>query len=250
MLNPFGALGKAMRDLFDDFLLLIVCNMIWALMCLPIWVFALFLLGEGAGLLTIMVALLGVVPAGPATAGIFHIAYRVADGRASRVRDFFVGMRQYARPGWAVVGVATASLLLIGYSLGFYLTVTNLFGAIMLGLWLYGLLFWLSMLLYAPALVVLQERPDLRLVARNAFLMALGRPIFTVLNCLLLVVLLVLSSYLVLPLFLVTMSFFALWSVHAARQLIEDARRRRESADPSPVVLPEERGRKGQVRPK
>jgi hypothetical protein len=80
--------------------------------------------------------------------------------------------------------------------------------------------------------------------------MALGRPIFTFLNSVLLVALLVLSIYLVVPLFLVTVALFALWSVQATRQLIEDARRRRESADPVAAALPEERGRKGQVRPK
>ncbi|NTU83030.1 MAG: hypothetical protein HGA45_27290, partial [Chloroflexales bacterium] len=231
MLNPLRALGKALRDLFDDFLLLVVCNIIWSLMCLPIWMFALFLIGAGAWPLAITVALVGVLPAGPATAGLFYVAYRVVDGRASKVADFFAGLRQYARPGWAIIGVATASFLLIGYNLGFYLTVTNLFGAIMLGLWLYGLLFWLGLLLYAPALVFLQEQPDLRMVARNAFLMALGRPIFTFVSLVLAVALLVLSLYLVVPPFLITAALFALWSVHATRQLIEDARRRREGTE-------------------
>lgn len=249
MLNPFRALGKAVRDLLDDFLLLIACNMIWSLMCAPIWVFALFLLGEGAGPLAIIFALLGALPAGPATAGLFYVAARLADGRASKVGDFFAGMRAYARPAWAIVGVGTVGLTLIFYNLAFYLTVANLFGAIMLGLWLYGLIFWLSLLFYAPALMVLQEQPDLRAVARNAFFMAMGRPIFTFVSLALLVVLLVLSLYLVLPVFLVTVAYFALWSIHAARLLIEDARRRREDAAPAAPAL-EERGRKGQARPK
>lgn len=250
MLNPFRALGKALRDLFDDFLLLIACNMIWSLMCAPIWAFALFLLGEGAGLLALVVALLGVLPAGPATGGLFHVAARAVDGRASKVRDFFTGMRLYARPGWAIVGVATAGLVLILYNLGFYLAVTNLFGAIMLGLWLYVLIFWLSLLFYAPALLVLQEQPDLRAIARNAFLMALGRPVFTFLSLVLLVIILALSLYLVLPIFLLTVALFALWSVHAARLLIDDARRRREAGESATAPAPEERGRKGQARPK
>mgnify|MGYP001270297894 CR=1 FL=1 len=250
MLNPLRALGKSLRDLFDDFLLLAICNLIWAALCLPLWWVALVLLLEGAWLLAGAAALLGVLPAGPATAGLFFVAHKVADGRASKVADFFAGVRQYARPGWAVMGVATASFLLISYNLGFYTQFNNLFGAIMLGLWLYGLIFWLGLLLYAPPLIFLQEEPNLRLMARNALLMAVGRPIFTFLTLAMMLAIVLLSAFLVVPLFLVTVALLSLWSVNAARQLIEDSRRRREEAEAKAAPPPEERGRKGQVRPK
>lgn len=250
MLNPLRALGKSLRDLFDDFLLLAVCNLLWAVLSLPLWWVALVPLLQGAWLLAGAIALLGVLPAGAATAGLFYVAHKVADGRAAKVADFFAGMRQYARPGWALMGVATASFLLISYNLSFYTGVGNLFGAIMLGLWLYGLIFWLGLLLYAPALIFLQEEPDLRLVARNAFLMALGRPIFTFLTLAMMLAIVLLSAFLIVPLFLVTVALLALWSVNAARQLIADSRRRREEAEAKTATPPEERGRKGQVRPK
>lgn len=249
MLNPFRALGKALRDLFDDFLLLTVCNLLWAALSLPLWWAALLPLLNGAWLLAFAIALLGVLPAGPATAGLFYVAHRVADGRAAKIRDFFHGMRQYARQGWVIVGIATASFILIFYNLSFYTRVDNIFGAIMLGLWLYGLIFWLGLLLYAPALVFLQEEPDLRLVARNAFLMALGRPIFTFLTIVLMLAIVLLSLFLVVAPFLITVALLALWSISAARQLIDDARRRREAAEGA-AAAPEEKGRKGQVRPK
>jgi uncharacterized membrane protein YesL len=251
MLNPFRALGKALRDLFDEFLPLVVVNLLWALFSLPVWWFALAALLQGAWVVATVVALLGVLPAGPATAGLFAIAFKVADGRAVKLGDFFSGMRQFARPGWAVVGVATATLLLILYNLSFYANVGNLFGGVMLGLWLYGLIFWLGLLIYAPALVVLQDTPDLRMVARNAFLMALGRPIFTFLTLVLMVLIVGLSVFLVVPIFFFTISYLALWSVNATRTLVDDARRRREAAEAAtPPLPPEERGRKGQVRPK
>ncbi len=249
MVNPFRALGKAVRDLFDDFLLLGICNLLWAVFCFPLWWLALALLLGGAWLAAIAVALLGVLPAGPATAGLFYVAHKVADGRAAKVGDFFTGLRQYARPGWVIVGVATASFLLLIYNLSFYTGVNNLFGGIMIGLWLYALIFWSGMLLYAPALVVLQEEPNLRQVARNAFLMAVGRPIFSFATLALMLAVVLLSAFLIIPLFLITFAFLALWSVSAARQLIDDARRRREAAE-SVATPPEERGRKGQVRPK
>jgi uncharacterized membrane protein YesL len=250
MLNPFRALGKAVRDMFDDFLLLTLCNLIWAVLSLPLWWVALLPLINGAWLLAGAIALLGVLPAGPATAGLFYVAHRVADGRAAKLGDFFRGMREYARPGWAIMGVATASFLLISYNLSFYTGVDNLFGALMLGLWLYGLIFWLGLLIYAPALVFLQEEPNLRLVARNAFLMALGRPVYTFLTLLLMLAVVLLSAFLLVPMFIITVALLALWSVSAARQLIDDARRRREAAEGAAAPPSEEKGRKGQVRPK
>lgn len=250
MLNPLRALGKSLRDLFDDFLPLTVGNLLWAICSLPLWWVAAGALLQGYWLVGIVVGLLGVLPAGPATAGLFYMAEKVTDGRAVKLADFFTGMRRYARPGWAVIGVATASLLLIVYNLGFYLSVNNLLGGIMLGLWLYGLIFWLGLLIYAPALVFLQDTPNLRLVARNAFLMALGRPVFTFLTIVLMAAIAILSMVLMVPVFLFTVAFLALWSLNATRQLVDDARRRREAAEAVTAPPPEERGRKGQVRPK
>jgi uncharacterized membrane protein YesL len=251
MLNPFRALGKALRDLFDEFLPLTVANLLWAVFSLPLWWVAVGALLQGAWAIASVVALLGVLPAGPALAGLFAMAFKVADGRAVKFGDFFTGMRAYARPGWAVVGVATLTLLLIVYNLGFYANVSNLLGGVMLGLWLYGLVFWLGLLVYAPALVVLQDTPSLRLVARNAFLMALGRPIFTLITMVLMLAIVLVSAFLMVPVFLFTASFLALWSINATRQLVDDARRRREAADAAATAAPsEERGRKGQVRPK
>jgi uncharacterized membrane protein YesL len=250
MLNPFRALGKALRDLFDDFLPLTVANLLWVLFSLPLWWAALGLLLQGVWLLAAVFAMVGVLPAGPATAGLFYIAYKVADGRAVKLGDFFTGMRQYARPGWAVVAVATGSFMLIVYNIGFYLSVTNLFGGVMLGLWLYALIFWIGLLIYAPALIFLQDAPSLRLVARNAFLMALGRPIYTFLTIVLMVALVVLSVVLIVPVFLFTIALLALWSLGATRTVVDEARRRREAAELVTAPPSEERGRKGQVRPK
>jgi uncharacterized membrane protein YesL len=254
MINPFRTFGSALRDLFDDFMLLIVCNLVWALLSLPLWIFALAMLGAGLPLMAALAALLGVLPAGPATAALFHVAFRVVDGRASKFSDFVDGMRQNVRVGIIITAIAVAGLVLIVVNLGFYIGVSNIFGGLMLGLWLYLLISWLGVLLYAYPLIFFQERPELRLIARNAFLMALGRPIFTFVTLLLMGVLLLLSSYLIVPIVLFTIALFAVWSTRATKTLIDDARRRREEAEAGAAAkgapVAEERGRKGQVRPK
>lgn len=250
MINPFRALGTALRDLFDDFLLLIACNLLWALMSLPIWLFAYTLAIAGGGAFAMLVAILGVLPAGPATIGLYAVSFRIADGRAVKLADFFEGVRNHARVGIILTTAAVAGLLLIFFNVGFYLAVNNIFGGLMLGLWLYLLIAWLGVLVYAFPLVFLQEQPDLRLIARNAFLMALGRPIYTLATLVLMAIVFVASAYLIAPIVLFTVAFFALWSTRATMQLIADARRRREAADAAQATPADERGRKGQVRPK
>lgn len=250
MVNPFRVLGSALRDLFDDFLLLLICNMIWAALSLPIWWLAFAAAASGAGALGAILAMLGVLPAGPATAGLIYVAHKVADGRAAKVADYFTGLRTYVRPAWVIAAIWVAGMLVVLFNLSFWFGAEGIFGALLLGLWLYVLLFWLGGLIYAPALVFLQEQPDLRLVGRNAFLMVMGRPLFTLITLLLMGVLFVLSLYLVLPVFLVTIAFYALWGMRATMALIADARRRREAAEAASAPPPEERGRKGQVRPK
>jgi uncharacterized membrane protein YesL len=251
MINPFRPLGTSLRDLFDDFLLLIICNLLWALISLPIWLLAYSLLVAGAAYAAAATALIGTIPAGAATAGLYAVAFRVTDGLASKVGDYIAGVRQHARIGIILTALAVGGVIIILFNLGFYLTVTNLFGGVMLGLWLYLLIFWLGLMLYAFPLAFLQEQPDLRTIARNAFLMTVGRPVFTALTLLLMGVILLLSLVLVAPIVLFTTAFLAVWATRATRTLIDDARRRREAAEGAPTAPgPEERGRKGQVRPK
>jgi uncharacterized membrane protein YesL len=251
MLNPFRALGSSLRDLFDDFLLLIMCNLLWAAISLPLWAVAFTLLSAGAPALALVAAVLGVLPAGPATIALYHVAYRITDGRAVKVGEFFGAMREHARIGIILTGITIAGLVLILFNLGFYLSVNNAFGGAMLGLWIYLLVFWLGLALYVFPLAFLQDAPDLRLIVRNAFLMSVGRPIFTFLTLLLMGVIVGLSLFLVVPAVLITVAFLTVWATRATRQLIDDARRRREEAEAGPGdQAVNEKGRKGQVRPK
>jgi uncharacterized membrane protein YesL len=251
MINPFRPLGTSLRDLFDDFLLLIVCNLLWALLSLPIWLFAYTLLVSGAPAAAAIAALVGVLPAGPATMGLYNVAFRVVDGRASKIADFFDGARRHFRLGLVLTGVTAAGLVIILFNLGFYLSVGSLLGGLMLGLWIYVLIAWLGLMIYVFPLAFLQERPTLRLIARNAFFMTLGRPIFTFVTMALMIALFLVSAFLAVPIFLFTVAFSAVWATRATKTLIDDARRRRDEveAKEAPGSV-EEKGRKGQVRPK
>lgn len=252
MSNPFRAFGSAVRDLFDEILVLTVCNLIWALLCLPTWIFANFLLGEGQPLLAGVTLLAGILPTGPATAGLSYIAYRVVDGRAVKLNDYFEGMRRYARAGWIMAAIWLTGFVTIIFNLNFYGGGDSIFSVLMVVFWFYVLLFWLATLIYAPALGHLQEQPTVRMLARNTFLMVMGRPIYTLVTLVLMGVFFGLSLVLLIVPLMITFSFFAVWGARATKQLVDEARRRREEAAGTKAAsnVVEERGRKGQVRPK
>lgn len=251
MINPFRPIWAALRDVFDEFILLLGCNLIWCLLSVPLLWVTYVLLTAGATIPAVIAMLLGALPAGPATAALAYVAFRVSDGRATRFGEFFGAMRTYARRGWLLMGIWVVGLLIIVIDIGFYLSVGNLVGAIILGLWLYLLVIWLAALIYIFPLMALQDEFSLRGVARSAGLMVIGRPIFTLVNLVLMLAVLVLSLMTIVPLLAITPALLNVWSMRATRALIDDARRRREAAEAQGSAAPvEEKGRKGQVRPK
>ena len=238
-MRAFRAFWAACKDLFDELLLLAICNILWLFISGPLLVLSYASLAGGFLVIGIAFALLAVLPLGPATAGLAAVAHRVAEGRASTWRDFFSGMRRYARTSWIVMGVWMIVWILIIVDLVFYSNVPNTFGFTMMVFWFNMMLLWFGALIYLFPLVVLQETPSLRLLARNAFLMTMGRPIFTLINLVLMAIFVVLSLILpVLPLFL-TFAFFAQWSMRATLELVKEAEERR-------AALEEAEGRKQQ----
>ena len=76
------------------------------------------------------------------------------------------------------------------------------------------------------------------------------RPLYTLVTMLLMGIILVVSSLvLIVPFLLFSVSFLALWGVRATQLLIDEVQNKQvtEAATTTPV---EERGRRGQVRPK
>lgn len=248
--RAFRVFWAAVRDCFDEFLLLAACNVIWAVLSVPLIAFALFTLQEGASLFASAAVLLAVLPMGPASAGLAALAHRISEGRTISFRDFFAAMRRYARISWLVMGLWMFGLLIILFDIAFYARIENLFGAVLSGLWLYLLVIWLAIQIYLFPLIMLQERHDLRLLVRNTLIMTMGRPIFTLTTTLLMSVVLVVSYTLLAPLFLATISLLAVWGMRAATTLIEEEKARREAKSATTTGPVQEQGRRGQVRPK
>ena len=249
MLNPFAVLWQALRDLFDELMLAISLNVIWALLSLPLFFVALATLFSGESVLAVGVLLASVVPAAPASVALIAIALRISEGRVSRVRDYLAALRQYALPAWKVGLIWVGGLLLLAVNFSYYVGISGILGGVLLGLVLYLTLGWLLLGFYAFPLIVLQEQPLLRQIGRNALVLLLSRPLYALINGLLALVLLGVSISTVLPMSLITAALLAQWALRATQTVIADSRAR-QAAREAAAAATVERGRRGQVRPR
>jgi L-lactate permease len=123
----------------------------------------------------------------------------------------------------------------------------------LMGLFMAFLVVWLGVLIYLGPLMLLQVDKRLRLIARNAFLMVLSRPFFTLFTGLLMLLLGVVVGIVtggLLPL-LITFAFLAIWSFRATSRLIADDEARRANQQEQALSQANtDKGRGGQVRPR
>ena len=165
-MNIFRTFWRSVKDLFEDLFILGIVNILWVLINAPLGL-ALLLVANSTGLIFI-VLLLGVLTIGPANAGLYAIAERVADGRTSSWRDFFAGLRANAVLSWKVYGLWMLGLLVILFNLQFYNLNGSLFGSIVSILFLYLGLVWFGTLIYIGPLMQIQTDKRIRTIARNA----------------------------------------------------------------------------------
>lgn len=250
-MTPFTTFWLAAKDLFDELFTLVLVNLLWLAISAPLAVLAGALIFNDAVAPGILVALLAALPAGPATVGLYLVAQRIAEGRVTSWRLFFGGFREYLRASWRVYGAWALGLLILLFNVQFYNRMPSSIGPIVSGMFLALLLIWLGLLIYIGPLLLLQSDKRLRVIARNALMMTIGRPIFTLITLLLMTLILFASFWTVILPFVLTFAFLALWGFRATTRLIADAEERRAAREKQAAPPPApEKGRGGQVRPR
>lgn len=251
--DSFKIFWQSIRDLFDEVFVLMLANLVWVAINLPLMGLAIFL-SVGAPALGLAAFLIGLLPLGPSTVGLYTIVERIADGRVAKAGQLFDGFRQYRRLSWNIYLPWGLGLAIILVNLYFYAQLSSTLGSFLFFAFLYLTLVWFALLIYIGPLLLIQRDKRLRVVARNASLMALGRPIYTLITLVLMGVIMFVSYWLILPLFLFTFSFLALWSYRATTRLIKDAEARQAAREAktagSESQMSGEKGRGGQVKPR
>lgn len=249
-MNIFRAFWKALRELFEEMFILVITNLLWLLINLPLALVLFVVWSAGPLLAALGVLVLGALSFGPANAGLYTIAERVTDGRTSSWRNFFEGMREHAVLSWKLYGLWLLGLALIIFNLQFYNLSGSQIASFISVVFIYLLIVWCGLLIYIGPLMVLQSDKRIRTIARNAALMTFGRPLFTLGTLLLMAIILVSSIWLTFLLFVGTVAFLALWGFRATLTLIAEAEARRAQKDAQAAEGDAPKGRGGQVRPR
>lgn len=175
----------------------------------------------------VIIGIVAAVVGAPAFAGLFAYARAACDvDMAPTIRDYFRGMRTYARRSWGLLAIQAGSGGLLVLNLRFYGTLHTLIGAMITVLIAMLSLLWAMAGVYAWPLLV----RDLgwKALFRNSLFLAMAAPLSTIG---LLVGLTLTSALLIFTRVGVFIAFFAVWAVAenlAVQRLVRLFRQKQE----------------------
>jgi hypothetical protein len=208
MRDVFRVFWEAAKDWWYDLLLLMLMNIVTALLLIPIVTFP------------------------PALAGLWNAGNIVAQGRAVTWADYFEGFRRYFLKAWGLALLNILVFVIVFTNVRFYTPEIAPFEiSDALSTWIRAFfvamgLLWLLLQIYPMAVLLEQEDQRLRVAFRNAAVLFVTNPGFTVMLALLLA-LVAFASTLFAPLWmLATLAFFAVVCNKAVLHLLKPHRER------------------------
>lgn len=228
MTDVFRITWESLKDLWDEFVSLIMLNIVWSLSIL-LMIAPLLLLGGSNPLPALALTFLLFWPLPIISGALCFVTNQVARGKAAGWGTFATGLRRY----WAKsLGVALINLVVIG------LIILNMqfYGSILQGMWTnFALTIWLAIGLYwliaqiywFPMILELESEKVLQAL-RNALALVIISPVFSVAAAILLAVLAVLCIVLTVPLPLFMAALLLLISNRATRDRLEHIQKKRE----------------------
>lgn len=196
-MKAFVVMGRTLKAVYDELFLCVFLSLIW-------W------LG------TVLI-----VTAAPATVGLHQVANRIANYKRVDSSFFWEGARMRIGRGWLLYLINLVVPIIILTSIFFYLTTTGWLRVLgFVCLWLF--IFVLMISQYYFPLFWQQDEPDIRLILRNAVLLALQHPLYTFLMLLFQILLMALSIAITLPLFLLAPALIAVSANFALTGMLQE----------------------------
>ena len=212
MKHAFRITWWSLRDTYEELFVLIGANLLALLLLIPI------------------------VTAPPALAGLHYLGFHIANEKRIEFSYFWEGFRAHFLDSWKLAAVNIFVFGILGLDIWFYLSkVEGAWRALgFVGAWI--LLIWTLAQLYTFPLLVRQKESNLFLLLKNAVLLTLAYPTFSLTAGILLLLVLALSLLFPVVFFLAGLSFTAVTGAHALRHGIEmveayQTRQREENED-------------------
>jgi hypothetical protein len=237
-MKAFLVMGRTLKAAYEELFMVVFLSVAWwvgmavsLVICYAIYVLIQVMLvrDPGAGFdpaaqLALWIVLIGTITwltGGPVTAGIHLVANRLANYKRVDNSFFWEGTRTHVRRSWLLYLINLLLPVIIAFSIVFYINTGGWLR--MLGfvcIWL--LLFVLMVGQYTFPLFWQQEDPDLRLALRNAALLSMQRPLYTLLILLFQAVIIGISAAIALPVILLMPGLIALSANFALVGILQD----------------------------
>jgi uncharacterized membrane protein YesL len=152
---PLQVIGQAFRDWWDDWVNMVVLNLLW-------WL-----------------AWLTIVLGPPATFGLYYVTNNLAHGQSLGPRGLLEGGRLYFLQSWVWLLLNLIVVLVIGANYFFYASLTPAWANFLQAAFLLLGLAWLVVQFYALPYFMEQEEKHVALALRNGLFTALAAPGYT-----------------------------------------------------------------------
>jgi hypothetical protein len=215
-----------LRDLWDELLFLMLLNLLWTVVAvLPVLPFFAFSRLDPVWILAMSLPL--AAPVAVVSGALSYVANQITRGRAVGWETFRTGVRRYWAKSLAVAGVNLVVLLLFLVNLRFYSTaIQGEWAVLAIGLWLLAGLYWLlAQIFWFPMILELQNE-RLWLALRNALMMVIVTPGFTLVLAVALALLGGVLGFLAVPVATFLVSLFSLIANHATRSRLAFAQKK------------------------
>jgi len=235
--RALGVTWFALRVVYREMVPLTGVGLMWFVLCVTLPSGAYWLadrLWPGSWLRLVAVPL-GLVVLPPATAGLYLVAERVAQERSFEHRLFWRGFRDHVAHSYGLVSVIVLSGSVLIFDAAFYLqredSVSLIVGFAGIGF----LVFWLAVQLYLFPLLIEEEDKALKGILKNAGLLTLAFPFFSLGILLVSLMATVLGAFLLFLMPTLWMPFLAVLNSRALLSSLDEVRRYREAQHASGV---------------
>jgi len=231
MRDTISVYGRAVLDLYEEWFPLMGANLICFVCFIPWLLVFLALAGmalqrsEGGQIVVFLLPLIliGVLTGGPAMAGVHRLTNPIAHEKRIEFSYFWEGFKRYYLKSWQILGLWVGGIVIMVVNIWFYRMwwqqgTQIAIVPVILFLWI--MVLWVGIEPYLFPLLLEQEDKRVLLVFKNAVLLTLVNPGFTVLLMVLLGATLLLSVVFPPLLLLATFSLVALVDNRAIVQLV------------------------------
>jgi hypothetical protein len=225
MLDALQVLRFSLRDFWDEFVWLAMLNLLWSLTIVLPFVPP-FLMANASLPLALVASLLLALPLPIVSGGLAFVTNQVSRGKVVGWGVFVTGVRRYWAKSLLVAAINLVVLILILANVQFYGSILQ--GAwtnIALSVWLVVGIYWLLTQIFWFPMILELETEKVLLALRNALLMVIVTPGFSITLGAVMLVLVVLCVGLSVPAMVIMGSLLLLIANHATRSRLAHARK-------------------------